>query len=434
MIYDFVNAIVYVALARLFCSSFLKRKELSVVVDGGITLLWLIVCISVGTFFTDNLILRILIVIVCNILFAFFLYKKDKLVMNIVIPALFYILALACDFCIVAIHKYFDPNLRIEKIMESDISVYMGVASQFIQLVIVFAIRKVFLKEETSNIDNKLWLVNMVVPLYSLSLIVLFAYSFNGPINMSQANLFTYMAISLLMINLFIFWFIRQESLRTLETQKNEMEIDHARGIVQLYNQIAKERDILGKREHEFKNTITILKSLMAEEQYEKIKEILNIQNTALVNNTNVFDTGNRLINTILNTKYAEARERGITFRFVLGDLTSLKIEDRDCIVILTNILNNAIEAAAQCPENNRILSIKGVVEEGQFIFACRNSYINDGDMKMNSKKKDVVSHGYGLENIKDAVNRNKGNSFFEKEANEFVSVVIIPVKDTNLA
>lgn len=157
MIYDIVNAIVYVVLARLFCSTFLKRKDLSTIVDTSITFLWMMVCLGAGTFLAEYLLLRIIIGIACNILFTFFLYKKDNLVMNIVIPALFYVLALACDFCIVAVHKYFDPTLRIEKIMESDISVYMGVVSQFIQMVIVFIIRKVFRKSETSRIKTK-WL------------------------------------------------------------------------------------------------------------------------------------------------------------------------------------------------------------------------------------------------------------------------------------
>lgn len=428
MIYDIVNTIVYVVLARLFCSTFLKRKDLSTIVDMSITFLWMLVCFGAGTFLAEYLLIRIIIGIACNILFSFLLYKKDNLVMNIVIPALFYVLALTCDFCIVAIHKYFDPTLRIEKIMESDISVYMGVASQFIQLVMVFIIRKVFRKSETARIKTKLWLIYTVFPLYSLSLIALFAYSFNGPINIYQANLFTYMAISLLAINLFIFWFIKQESQRALEVQKNEMEIAHAQGIVHLYDQITKERDILGKREHEFKNTITVLKSLIEEGQYEKMKEILNVQNTELVNNTNVFETGNRLINTILNTKYAEAREKGITFRFVLGDLSKLQIEDRDCIVILTNILNNAIEAAELCPEDNKYLSIKAVIEDSQFIFACRNPFIDNNNLEIKSKKKDVIPHGYGLANIKDAVYRNNGSCYFEKDGKEFVSVVIIPV------
>ncbi len=255
-------------------------------------------------------------------------------------------MVITSELLIVAIHRFFDPNLRIEKIMDSEISIYMGAAGQFLQLVIVFIIRKVFKKAETTKIGTKLWLVYTVFPIYSLSLIVLLVYSFDGPISLLQMDFFTYMAFSLLIINLFIYWFIRQESKRTLEAQKNEMEIKHAQGIVQLYDQITIERDILGKREHEFMNTITVLKSLMAEEQYEKMKEILNVQNTELINNTNVFETGNRLINTILNTKYAEAREKGIAFRFNINDLSSLQIEDRDSIIILTNILNNAIEAS----------------------------------------------------------------------------------------
>ena len=104
-------------------------------------------------------------------------------------------------------------------------------------------------------------------------------------------------------------------------------------------------------------------------------------------------------------------------------------MEDRDCIVIISNILNNAIEAAEQCQDGNRILSIKVTIENEQFIFACRNSYENDNQPNLKSKKTDVVSHGYGLQNIKEAVERNHGKCVFKKEEHEFVSVVIIPVQ-----
>ena len=205
------------------------------------------------------------------------------------------------------------------------------------------------------------------------------------------------------------------------------MEIAYAKGIVQLYDQITKERDILGKREHEFKNTITALQGLIADKQYDKVNEILEVQNTELINNTNVFETGNKLINTILNTKYAETREKGIAFRFVINDLSSLKIEDRDCIVILSNILNNAIEAAKKCSDN-RVITVKAVIEDGQFIFSCRNSFINDHEPDIKSTKKDVIPHGYGIDNVKEAVARNNGNCIFEKRENEFVAIVIIPL------
>ena len=428
MIYSIINTVGYVILAQIFCSAFIEREEMSSFFRGTVTALWVILGSAVSILFEEVLVVRIVLAITLNSLFFLILYKKTRVMKTIAVAVLFYVTALSCEILVVAIHKYFDSELRIEKLMDSEISVYMGVVSQFIELIVVFIIRKMFHKVKTAKIESKLWMIYTIFPMYSVSLVVLLGYSFDGPISFSQANAFTYIASSLLFINLFIYWFIRQESKRALDAQKNEIEIAHAEGVVQLYDQITKERDILGKREHEFKNTISALQGLYANKQYDKMGEILGVQNTELINNTNVFETGNRLINTILNTKYVEAREKDITFRFVINDLSKLIIADRDCIVILSNMLNNAIEAAEKCPEGHRILFVKAVIEGGKFIFACRNSYINDLDPEMRSKKKDVVSHGYGIENVKEAVNRNKGSCIFSKEGQEFVAVVILPI------
>ena len=428
MIYSIINTVGYVILAQIFCSAFIEREEMSAFFSGMTTILWIILGSAVSILFEEVLVIRIILAIMLNILFFLILYKKNRLVKTLAVAILFYVTGLSCEILVVAIHKYFDPGLKIEKLMDSEIYVYMGVVSQFIELIVVFIIRKIFRKVRTAKIESKLWMIYTIFPLYSVSLVVLLGYSFDGPISFSQANAFTYIASSLLLINLFIYWFIQQESRRALDAQKNDIEIAHAEGIVQLYDQITKERDVLGKREHEFKNTISALQGLYANKQYDKMGEILGVQNTELINNTNVFETGNRLINTILNTKYVEAREKDITFRFVINDLSKLIIADRDCIVILSNMLNNAIEAAEKCPEGHRILFVKAVIEGGKFIFACRNSYINDLDPEMRSKKKDVVSHGYGIENVKEAVNRNKGSCIFSKEGQEFVAVVILPI------
>lgn len=428
MIYNIVNAIVYVVLAQLFCSSFLKREKYNRIVILCVSIAWILTVLGAACVFAELPAVRIIIAIAINIAFALLLFEKGKTFKTISVAALFYVLVIVCETFVMAFHKYLDSGMRIERIMDSDIYIYMGSISQFIQLIVVFMIRKIFRRVKNAEIKSKLWLIYTVFPLYSLSLIMLLVYSFDGPINLFQAHVFAYIAISLLIINLFIYWFIKQESERAFEAQKTEMEIQHARGIVQLYDQITKERDILGKREHEFKNTIMVLRGLIADKQYDKMKEILDVQNTELINNTNVFETGNRLINTILNTKYAEARENGIPFRFVINDLSSLKMEDRDSIIIISNVLNNALEASEICPEGNRFISIKAVIEDGQFVFACRNSFYNEPAPDMQSNKHDVIVHGYGINNIKEAVTRNKGTCYFEREEKEFVAVIIIPL------
>lgn len=436
MVYDIINTIVWFALALLFCSVFLKREECSNVKLGVIGVVWVFSIIVISNTFKDSLIVKLAIVFLIQTLFLMLIYKGNKMLKIIAVAFMFYVLSFGCEVCVVALNKYIDPELQISEISDSNISiVYMGVVSQLVQAFVVFLIRTLFRKVKTAEIASKLWLIYTVFPVYSLSLVVLLVYCFDGPTSLFQTNVFTYIAVSLLLINLFIFWFIKQESKRVLEAQKNEMEIAHAQGIVQLYDQITRERDILGKREHEFKNTISALQGLIADKQYDKMKEILDAQKTELINNTNVFETGNRLINTILNTKFAEAREKDITFRFVINDLSHLKIEDRDCIVILSNILNNAIEAAEKCPEENRHISVKAIIEDGQFIFSCRNTFImSDQDPDMKSRKKDIISHGYGIDNVKEAVNRNNGTCFFEKQEDEYVAVIIIPLKDTKFA
>jgi len=51
MIYDVVNAIVYVILAQLFCSAFLDREERSIIFVFVVTILWILASLGVGTFF-----------------------------------------------------------------------------------------------------------------------------------------------------------------------------------------------------------------------------------------------------------------------------------------------------------------------------------------------------------------------------------------------
>ena len=58
----------------------------------------------------------------------------------------------------------------------------------------------------------------------------------------------------------------------------------------------------------------------------------------------------NRLLNTILNEKKKTAKERGIYFKLsVEPDFNIEHIENMDLIVIMGNLLDNAIEAAEKC-------------------------------------------------------------------------------------
>ena len=57
------------------------------------------------------------------------------------------------------------------------------------------------------------------------------------------------------------------------------------------------------------------------------------------------------IVNAILNTKYQESEDKGIVFVVKINDLSHAKIQDEDMVIILSNLLNNAIEACQSCTD-----------------------------------------------------------------------------------
>lgn len=424
MIYDVVNTIVYVILANLFFSIFLYDRLRDIRVKVLISIAWISSGVILTALFTTSMGFRVAIALLSNILFAVLIYKGNIL-RYLSIAILFYVLVMSSDLLVISVWKIFDPDLIIETLMEKSISIYMGTISQLVQMLIVFVLRRFFGNHKAIDVNSKMWIVYLIFPVYSLSAIVLDGYIFDGPLNEFQKNTFTFMAISLLLLNLFVYWFIRQEMDRHLRAQKDMLEVSYAKEELKLYEQMANERNILGKREHEFKNVMSVALKLARDGHINDAISILEKQNADFNSQSNVVETGNPIISAIINSKYAQARDYNIPVRINIGDLSVVTLNERDSIVIISNILNNAIEAAQECEEGKRYIQIKAIVENGQFIFSVHNSCLG-GSEGLKSQKQDVISHGYGLDNIRDAVERNKGNCFFEMSEGKFVSVVII--------
>ena len=59
-------------------------------------------------------------------------------------------------------------------------------------------------------------------------------------------------------------------------------------------------------------------------------------------------DTRNPLLDALLSKKYEEASRKGVMVYFDLPDLRDMPMGQTDLVIVLSNLLNNAIEAAAQ--------------------------------------------------------------------------------------
>ena len=78
--------------------------------------------------------------------------------------------------------------------------------------------------------------------------------------------------------------------------------------------------------------------------------------------------------------------------------------------IILNNALNNALEAAVKCSEDNRFISIKSYRNKNAFMITVRNScsgncIFKDGELPETTKA-NRAEHGFGLANIKNTVEK----------------------------
>lgn len=136
------------------------------------------------------------------------------------------------------------------------------------------------------------------------------------------------------------------------------------------------------------------------------------------------------IIDAILNSKYKETLDKGIVFIFQINDLSGIKMRDEDIVVILSNLLNNAIEACEKC-SGKKVMKMKLVKEKDNIIISVKNTYdgklnIKDGEIQT-SKKYEIDEHGVGIKNIIEVITKYQGSYAIRNENNEFYFSVILP-------
>ena len=138
-------------------------------------------------------------------------------------------------------------------------------------------------------------------------------------------------------------------------------------------------------------------------ENYDELKDYVKSISGNLSTELDYIKTNNVIIDAILNSKYKETLDKGIVFIFQINDLSGIKMCDEDIVVILSNLLNNAIEACEKC-SGKKFMKMKLVKEKDNIIISVKNTYdgklnIKDGEIQT-SKKYEMDEHGVGIKNI----------------------------------
>ncbi|MFR8335503.1 MAG: GHKL domain-containing protein [Eisenbergiella massiliensis] len=109
------------------------------------------------------------------------------------------------------------------------------------------------------------------------------------------------------------------------------------------------------------------------------------------------------------------------------------EIRDYDCISILSNLLDNSLEAAEKCGDENRYVALHLFMDTDRNYAVIR---LENGCTRMpvydrggfRTGKENKTRHGFGIKHVKELVAANKGLIDFEVQENRFTVTVCLPV------
>lgn len=182
---------------------------------------------------------------------------------------------------------------------------------------------------------------------------------------------------------------------------------------------------------HDMKNHITVMNGLYRSGKTDELGEYLNGLSDSFADSLAVNDTGSEIADAIISEKRAVAETSG-TKLVCDGSLKGLAINAVILCTVLSNLLDNAIEAAEQT-DNERIITLTAK-RTGSFYFIsisnpCRG-YV-DVSADMITTKPDREHHGLGLKSVRNTLEKCGGTLELScKKAGEgyvFTAEVILP-------
>ena len=180
---------------------------------------------------------------------------------------------------------------------------------------------------------------------------------------------------------------------------------------------------------HDMNNQFIALSQLIKSEQYGDAERQLS-HLTLLTKSKIIYSTsGNVIIDGLINYKLQNALNDRIKVKTEIAVPNRINIETTDLVAILGNLIDNALNALADVPEDRRSLTIKVVFSQGRLIVRTSNPYTGDilcTDGKIVSDKQNSKQHGYGLNNIAKSVNKYKGYMNIDYSSNTFTVDIIM--------
>ncbi|HJB91877.1 MAG TPA: GHKL domain-containing protein [Candidatus Eisenbergiella merdigallinarum] len=176
---------------------------------------------------------------------------------------------------------------------------------------------------------------------------------------------------------------------------------------------------------HDLKNHLLVMESRQNTEETRRMAQTLRSQ---IADYEDYVHTGNEFLDIILKDKAAKAREKRIDFSALVDFRGMDFMEPLDISTIFGNAVDNAIEASERLPEDQRLITVKAERIRDMLIITMENHILPGTPQAAGTTKKDRFAHGFGIPNIRKAVEKYGGQCSFQQEERTWRLKILIPI------
>ncbi|PKG23901.1 GHKL domain-containing protein [Niallia nealsonii] len=244
-------------------------------------------------------------------------------------------------------------------------------------------------------------------------------------VNSTPIILINILFVFVLLIAFFIMnrWYHKE-----LQNEINHTEDTYQKEVLSLMSSVHSFR-------HDYLNHIQVVQGLLKignqEQALQYANQLLKEANALKTSETIVI--GNPALSVLLQTKKMAAQNRNIIMEVKSTDTDFMKIKSIDIIKILSNLIDNSMDAAEELPESSRKIFVSCEEKEDHYVFRVSNT----GPLIANLEKifekgyttkkyYPSVTRGFGLSIVKETVERYKGT--IQVDSNEEKTTFIVTI------
>lgn len=361
---------------------------------------------------------------------------KGYLFEKIAISAVSYILFYFVNLPVLAISSMLS-NVSASEILEPSEQNTARIIGIFITKLLYFIFTQMILlirQKDEHNFKLNEWII--IVSAFVITLTI--GFSMYTLIAGDQFNEYIYVLIAVLLSLLDVIVFVFMQKMHIASRKESERELLQIQ-LVQQENEIQqlehqyKQISIL---RHDHQNQLNCLYSLIHEKDYNGAESYLQ---SFIGNSRNAIkqyiQSSSSVLNAVINDKFSRAEE--INIETSCRILTPIpKYLEYDLSIMLSNLLDNAIEACEKNKISSQIILIISDIA-GYYRIAVKNTIqksVIEHNKELKSIKYDKKLHGWGLKSVEEIVEKHLGTlNIYEKNGMFVVSALLTKREKSNM-